>query len=78
MRIWGKSISKHMMYIHQQSTAFSCTACTKESKGKLESACELCGMPIFLLALHQALHLKLVPPLTAQSLGRVLVGWEAA
>lgn len=80
MRMWGKNLSKYTMYIHQQSTAFSCTACTKASKGKLQSACELCGMLIFLLALHHALLLQLMPPLRheqAQSLGQILVGWDS-
>lgn len=54
------------MYVHRQSTAFSCTMCTQQSKkvvrGKLKGVHELCWMPIFLLALHQALHLQLTPP----------------
>ena len=59
-------MSKPVMYVHRQSTAFSCTMCTQQSKkvvrGKLKGAHELCWMPVFLLALHQALHLELAPP----------------
>lgn len=40
--------------------------CMQQSKkvvrGKLKGGYELCWMPIFLLALHQALHLQLTPP----------------